>query len=130
MARLSRMVLPGTPPHVTQRGHRRHHRSVFTYDLMSRQTAQSDYNISGYAAANPGANVVFSRSATYAANGTLTGDTTSTLKYESDGYTTNTYVTQNTYALTSTTVLRQAQDDRVSIARWAVYRPIATRTRM
>ncbi|MEN2790519.1 LysM peptidoglycan-binding domain-containing protein [Sphingomonas oligophenolica] len=67
--------------------------SVFTYDLLGRQVAQSDYS---------GSTVTYSRTASYAYNGFLQSDTTTTLKYEQN-YTTNSYMSYNSYSQTSST---------------------------
>lgn len=67
--------------------------SVFGYDLMGRQTSQVDYS---------GTTVTYSRSASYAYNGFLLSDSTTTKRYESN-YTTNLYTTYNSYSQTSST---------------------------
>ena len=69
-------------------------RSLFGYDLSGRQTSQTDYDANGTA-------VVYSRSASYALNGQLTSDNSSTLKFESNGYSTATYRTSTSYTYTA-----------------------------
>ncbi|MEH3101101.1 putative toxin [Sphingomonas adhaesiva] len=59
--------------------------STFGYDLLGRQTAQNDYQ--------NGNTIVFSRSATYAANGALLSETTNTTR--NDGAT---YRTESSYS--------------------------------
>ncbi len=59
--------------------------SAFGYDLAGRQTSQLDYQGNG--------TVVYSRTASYAANGALTSDSTSTLRYDNA-----TYQTSSTYS--------------------------------
>lgn len=66
--------------------------STFGYDLMGRQTSQSDYQ-SGVTGA------VFSKTATYAANGAILTEYTSTKRYDNNTYGTN---SSYTYTLSGT----------------------------
>jgi len=68
-------------------------RSVFGYDLMGRQTSQTDYDVAG-------GTVIFSRTANYALNGFLLSDSATTKKYESNG-STSLYTTSSSYSATS-----------------------------